>query len=126
MSALQIAHEGLLQIPEEGKGCVAGGNVEGTQRFVGNEFRKIQHQIKQYDGQNDGVVLLHHPLDIVDMVVDNLTNKLSRLRVILPLTGTEHVVGLLIVIIGRTSVANGIAGIEIEDLQDAVVIFIIP
>lgn len=125
VAALHEAHEGLLEIAEEGEGGIAGGDVEGALVLIGDEFRKVQHQIEQYDNQNDGVLLLHHPLDVVDMVVDDLTDKLPCLRMILPLTGTEHVVGLLIVIIGRASVADGITGIEIEDLQDVVVVFII-
>ena len=118
VAALHEAHEGLLEIAEEGESGVTGGDVEGALVLVSDEFRKVQHQIEQYDKQNDGVLLLHHPLDVVDMVVDDLTDELPCLWVILPLTGTEHVVSLLIVIIGRAPVADGITGIEVEDFQD--------
>ena len=125
MSALQETHKGLFKIKVNGKGGLAYGNVEGDLLLVGDQRHQIQCQIGIDDEQDYRVILLHHPLDIVDMVVDDFTDQLSCLRVILPLAGTKHVVGLLIVIIGRSPAAYLKTGIEVHQLKDIVVIFII-
>ena len=116
MPALQETHEGLFKVPVDGEGGLADGDVEGDLLLVGDQCHQIQRQIGIDDEQDYGVILLHHPLDIVDMVVDDFTDELSCLRVILPLTGTKHVVGLLIIIIGRSPAAY---------LKTIVIVFII-
>ena len=125
MSTLQETHKGLFKIKVNGEGGLADGNVEGNLFLVGDQFHQIQCQIGIDDKQDYGVVLLHHPLDIVDMVVDDFTDELSCLRVILPLTGTKHVVGLLIVIIGRSPAAYLKTGIEVHQFKHVVIVFII-
>ena len=125
MSALQETHEGLFKIKVNGEGGLADGNVEGDLLLVGDQFHQIQCQIGVDDEQDYGVVFLHHPLDVVDMVVDNLTDELSCLRMILPLAGTEHVVGLLIIIVGRSPAAYLKTGIEVHQFKDIVIVFII-
>ncbi len=125
MPALKETHEGLFKIPVNGESGLASGDVESDLLFVRDQFHQIQRQKGVYDEQDYGVILLHHPLDTVDMVVDDFTNELSCLRVILPLASTEHVVGLLIVIIGRPPAAYLKTGIEVHQFKDIVVIFII-
>ena len=41
MAALHEAHEGLLEIAEEGESGVTGGDIEGALVLVGDEFRKV-------------------------------------------------------------------------------------
>lgn len=125
MSALQETHEGLFKVPVDGEGGLADGNIEGNLLLVGDQCHQIQRQIGVDDKENYGVILLHHPLDIVDMVVDDFTDELSCLRVILPLTGTKHVVGLLIIIIGRSPAAYLKTGVEVHQFKDIVIVFII-
>ena len=125
MSALQETHKGLFKIKVNGEGGLADSDVEGDLLLVRDQCHQIQRQIGVDYKQDYGIILLHHPLDIVDMVVDNFTDELSCLRVILPLTGTEHVVGLLIVIIGRSPATYLKTGIEVHQLKDIVVVFII-
>ena len=125
MSALQETHKGLFKIKVNGEGGLADGDVEGDLLLVGDQCHQIQSQIGIDDEQDYRVILLHHPLDIVDMVVDDFTDELSCLRVILPLAGTEHVVGLLIVIIGRSPAAYLKTGIEVHQFKHVVIVFII-
>ena len=125
MSALQETHKGLFKIKVNGEGGLADGDVEGDLLLVGDQCHQIQSQIGIDDEQDYGVVLLHHPLDVVDMVVDDFTDQLSCLRVILPLAGTKHVVGLLIIIIGRSPAAYLKTGIEVHQFKDIVIVFII-
>ena len=125
MSALQKTHKGLFKIKVNGEGSLAYGNVEGNLLLVGDQCHQVQRQIGVDDKEDYGVILLHHPLDVVDMVVDNLTDELSCLRMILPLAGTEHVVGLLIIIVGRSPAAYLKTGIEVHQFKDIVIVFII-
>ena len=125
MASFEKAYEGLLQIPEDGEGSIAEGEIVDYLTRSDVECRQIDSKTEHDDYQNYGVILLHHPLDIVDMVVDDFTDELSCLRVILPLAGTEHVVGLLIVIIGRSPAAYLKTGIEVHQFKDIVIVFII-
>ena len=125
MSALQETHKGLFKIKVNGEGGLADGDVKGDLLLVRDQCHQVQCQIGVDDKQDYGIILLHHPLDIVDMVVDDFTDQLSCLRVILPLAGTEHVVGLLIVIIGWSPAAYLKTGIEVHQLKDIVIVFII-
>lgn len=63
MPTLQETHEGLLKVPEDGEGGLAGGNVECAQILIGHEMHHIQREIGKHDEKNQNVVLLHHPLD---------------------------------------------------------------
>ena len=125
VAAFQETHESLLQIPVDGEGSLTSGDVEGNQLLVGNQFHQVQRQIGVDNEQDHRVILLHHPLDVVDMIVDNLTDELSCLRMVFPQAGTEHIVSLLIVIISRATLADFKTGIEVHKLQEIVIIFII-
>ena len=79
MATLEEAHDGLLQIPEGGEGGIAEGEIVDYLTRSDIECRQIDCKIEHDDYHDYGVILLHHPLDVMDMIADDLTDKLACL-----------------------------------------------